>query len=500
MIGKTVSGQPTTDDEAISGLAEGEIGVFSVGGLRRDTSDTDANFILVVGGANSKPAFVSDVIKASDVDAISTKAGNVAIEQIDSIGYNGASGSIATLTADNLYMVDVMVQELLTSNTDGRYMKHFQYKSGSSAPTQADVASGLAASAYKNFSRDTEDWAYVNVLMPTTSDAALGTGVDTMVFNKGSVSVSCTDVDDATTNAAIAVGDYLRVPDGSRYAVTLTGTSGTSNVTIGGVAYLATFDTNLTTTAANFVTSHAAALLARGYTVTAASGVLTVVENNCVQQTAPTSANVSGDQDGTIAISEDAYAPVYKVTAIDATNNVLTLNRPYAGESITQLDPAINRIPSASAATLAAGVKICARALSFVVGKEFNKQVRWELVLKDFGTTVAVRDQGTVKGLGTYREVAELEWFLAGHKGEYSRMGEPAIHSFAGTADSTKLYDATTIVFKDSSTVGFQNVISPKQLTLMTPDDNAATDYMDDGTRGVWDVLAQLTSLTVTAV
>lgn len=58
--------------------------------------------------------------------------------------------------------------------------------------------------------------------------------------------------------------------------VTLTGTAGTANITVGGTNYLATFATSLTQTAANFVTTHAAALLTdKGVVVTAAAGVLT---------------------------------------------------------------------------------------------------------------------------------------------------------------------------------------------------------------------------------
>lgn len=62
----------------------------------------------------------------------------------------------------------------------------------------------------------------------------------------------------------------------SRRTVTLTGTSGTANISVGGTNYLATFATNLTTTANNFVTTHAAALLTdKAVTVTANAGVLT---------------------------------------------------------------------------------------------------------------------------------------------------------------------------------------------------------------------------------
>lgn len=77
--------------------------------------------------------------------------------------------------------------------------------------------------------------------------------------------------------------------------ITLSGTSGTANLTINGTAYLATFDTSLTVTAANFVTTHRAALAARGYTVTSNAAEVRV------QGCGPiTIANVSGDLTGTV--------------------------------------------------------------------------------------------------------------------------------------------------------------------------------------------------------
>jgi len=67
--------------------------------------------------------------------------------------------------------------------------------------------------------------------------------------------------------------------DNSARTVTLTGTSGTANISVAGVNYLATFATNLTTTANNFVTANAAAIFtATGATVTANAGVLTFTD------------------------------------------------------------------------------------------------------------------------------------------------------------------------------------------------------------------------------
>jgi len=83
-------------------------------------------------------------------------------------------------------------------------------------------------------------------------------------------------------------------------AVTITGTSGTANVSVGGTDYLATFATSPTVTATNFVTAHAAALAAEGVVVTSAAAVLTFVDEDV---NAPTVGieNVSGNLAGTVA-------------------------------------------------------------------------------------------------------------------------------------------------------------------------------------------------------
>ena len=59
-----------------------------------------------------------------------------------------------------------------------------------------------------------------------------------------------------------------------KQTVTLTGTSGTANVNIDGVNYLATFRTDLNTTHADFVALHAAALALRGYALTGTTTII----------------------------------------------------------------------------------------------------------------------------------------------------------------------------------------------------------------------------------
>lgn len=88
--------------------------------------------------------------------------------------------------------------------------------------------------------------------------------------------------------------------------ITLTGTSGTANVTIEGIDYLATFDTTLTETADDFVDAHAAAILvAHNMVVTDAGAVLTFTAPTDDWEL-PTIANATGDLAGTTGTVDTA--------------------------------------------------------------------------------------------------------------------------------------------------------------------------------------------------
>jgi len=212
VVGSSLADQTVTAGGPISALAEGEVGVFSLAGTRLIVGDTNTQFTIAVGGASSKPFFISDVITVANVKSIVAKAGAAPVEQQDAIGFDGAanSGSI-TLTNSNLYMVAVYVQEYLTSSTDGRTIKHFQYNSDALA-TEEEVADGLLKSAIHNFQKEAEDYVGFEMMMATTNDVAVGTGVLLVTFTNGSKTISCTGaIDDGTGSAAFVVGDYIRL-------------------------------------------------------------------------------------------------------------------------------------------------------------------------------------------------------------------------------------------------------------------------------------------------
>jgi len=103
----------------------------------------------------------------------------------------------------------------------------------------------------------------------------------------------------------IPSGTYNYVEFLQTETITLTGTSGTASITVaGGLTKTLTFNTDLTTTASDFVTANAAAYLAQGIVLT--SGVDSLIFTANVSGTPfspPVITNVSGDLDGTVTSS-----------------------------------------------------------------------------------------------------------------------------------------------------------------------------------------------------
>jgi hypothetical protein len=125
----------------------------------------------------------------------------------------------------------------------------------------------------------------------------------------------------------------LRLEARQREIITLTGTAGTANVTaVGGLTKLATFATDLSTTAKNFVTTHAAAYLAVGVVVTC-SGVKLCFKPTLlsVAITAPVITNVTSNLAGTVA-------------HVNANNGTLNL----MGETSTSLKSAQTMIKTSN--------------------------------------------------------------------------------------------------------------------------------------------------------
>jgi len=105
--------------------------------------------------------------------------------------------------------------------------------------------------------------------------------------------------------------------------ITLTGSSGTADITVNGITKTATFNSSLTQTATDFVTANAAAYLAAGIVLTSdtADLIFTVnaTEGYPIITVDAEIENKTGNLDGTIVKSGGRLPhPVYAVTVLTA--------------------------------------------------------------------------------------------------------------------------------------------------------------------------------------
>ena len=118
----------------------------------------------------------------------------------------------------------------------------------------------------------------------------------------------------------IAAGTYDYTTFKQVETVTLSGTSGTATISAtGGLTKTVTFDTDLTTTASNFVTTNAADYLAEGVVLTSSGAdLIFTAQTSGVEFTQPTIVNATGDLIGTVTASTSntpvqVYGPEYRL-------------------------------------------------------------------------------------------------------------------------------------------------------------------------------------------
>lgn len=172
---------------------------------------------------------------------------------------------------------------------------------------------------------------------------------------------------------------------------------------------------------------------------------------------------------GTVALTSD----VYKVVALPTTTSIV-VDRPVNVASGTYVDNSgnITVLPAAAAIASNWGVKLVGQPYNFVPAKDKFRKVRWTLALNDgFDSTVVTNSVAPNEGQGNYEQIASLENFLFGYRGEMYRNEQPWLFSNNYAADSAVAgggYDVITIKF-DSGVTNFKEAVSEKQLILAIP-------------------------------
>lgn len=169
---------------------------------------------------------------------------------------------------------------------------------------------------------------------------------------------------------------------------------------------------------------------------------------------------------------------VYKVTAINSL--VLTLDRPVTEASGTYAAATsdIEVIPAATAVAANFGISLTGVALPFKVGLVKYDVIDFEVVLSEaFGATPVTVATKPSKGTGTYQEVAELEWFLKGNRGEAFRVASYPVDNVL-VATPGKTYSVVTVNYKVGDTKYLdRNITQTATLMFATEADSSGAAH-----------------------
>jgi len=109
---------------------------------------------------------------------------------------------------------------------------------------------------------------------------------------------------------------------------------------------------------------------------------------------------------------------------------------------------------------------ITSKAQPYVAGKKFAKPVEFKVNMKEGGATVAVTTPGKV-GVGTGPQVAQLEYFLRGFRGDYHRgTAYPFDWAYYGNADVAGTYNGIEILHIPHGEGGINEIKARKESTV----------------------------------
>ena len=219
LVAKCAAAHGLADGTLVESLADGIVAVVrpdnTIVAMTGDTILGDSYitgggaFRIVQGTGVGSPLKVSPLLTSGSYTLSGSKFA-AETQQVSYIGFNGTSGAIDAADANTSYYITVIMNNPNEADRSQPRRLYGQYTTPASGQTDALSTKRLTENLIKNFGKLKDD----NLLVERTNsgtNTALGTGVDNVVFTNGSKTVSATDIDNATANAALAVGELIRV-------------------------------------------------------------------------------------------------------------------------------------------------------------------------------------------------------------------------------------------------------------------------------------------------
>lgn len=279
--------QPTADDAPAAF-------VRTIGSIVKGCEDCPSGFTAEDGGFLYFVTLEDDgADSSSDVENLAGAITDTAIKQ----GQNNGVGLYVVATNDEVTQAEI--DTFITAN-----------------PTATIKLIGETEAICNNTDTSTVAWVAGDVCNAITEEYRIQLKNDDCGDNL------LTELQASYPDLVITVADNTSLAQSD---ITLTGTGGTANINIDGTDYLATFDTDLGTTASDFVASHAADIqTAHGVTVTANAAVLSF-QGEADTFVNPTITNVTTDLAGTVEndVEVPSEGACQTVFSTDVTTNIV---------------------------------------------------------------------------------------------------------------------------------------------------------------------------------
>lgn len=177
------------------------------------------------------------------------------------------------------------------------------------------------------------------------------------------------------------------------------------------------------------------------------------------------------------ALTDDCY----RIVSFPAGGQYIELDRAFQGASATYTEANCDYVAAATAATQDCGVLLTGQALAYDPGKKAYSKVEFEFTLvgAGFGTTDVSTTAVPSKGKGTYAEIAEVEWFLRGNRGETYRVASYPI-SYTPDALSDKTYQVVAVNYSNNNAKTLDRTVASYQsIVIATENESASTVNTD---------------------
>jgi len=255
---------------------------------------------VIVGGAVSGKLAVKLAQANSEINSFATIG--IVTEDIgyDTEGFITTYGLVRGINTTGFLQGETWI--------DGDVLYLSPFVSGGITKVKPISPNSIITVGYVAFANSTSGSIFVKVDNLSLSSAATNeastqwakTLVSPVTLSNGSTANGFTFFSDSTDRVAAGCTSYSEFFISFTRKLTLTGNNGTADINVGGVDYLATYNTSLTQTAIDFVALHGAAIeLATGVKVAAVTGVIRFGYDTTVPLDAITITNVVSNLSGT---------------------------------------------------------------------------------------------------------------------------------------------------------------------------------------------------------